>query len=142
MNKDDIGYYTRSIIRSFQNNMDKKLYSYDINGADIYIIEHVYNEDGISQEKLSSMMIIDRTTISRRIKRLETLGYIKKVRDDKDRRAFRLHKTEKGLPVYEKIKETKDEFGRIGLKGVSEKEQEMIKAITKKIYENIKDGLL
>lgn len=61
-----------------------------------FLIE-LYKEDGVRQEDLSSNLNIDKGTTARAIKKLEIQGFITRVNDDKDKRAYRIFLTEKAL---------------------------------------------
>lgn len=139
MVKNKLGYYLRSMIKEYKTIMEKELFIYRINIGHFTIMDIVYKENGILQEVVSSMLVADRTTISRRITQLEKLGYMKKEKDDKDKRAYRLYQTEKGNEVYEKAKKIRDEINKIGAKGVTQEEFQIAAKTLMKINNNLKE---
>ena len=64
---------------------------------------HLYKNDGISQEKLSELINIDKGTTAKAIKKLEELGYVERNKDISDKRVNKIYLTEKALEI-------KDEF--------------------------------
>ena len=70
-----------------------------------FLMEIVDN-DGISQEKLSSQLKISKSTTAVIVRQLLESGLITRKPDEKDRRNFHLHATEKArnlIPGIEKI---------------------------------------
>lgn len=59
-----------------------------------FLIEITLHE-GLSQEELSDLLLMDKTTTARSVKRLEDHGYIIRKRDPRDRRQYHLFPTEK-----------------------------------------------
>ena len=51
----------------------------------------VYENEGISQEELSSLLIISKSTTATMIRKLADAGYVRKETDPADKRNFRLY---------------------------------------------------
>lgn len=60
---------------------------------------HLYKNDGISQEKLSELVNIDKGTTAKAIKKLEELNFIIRSKDTNDKRVNRIFLTEKALNI-------------------------------------------
>ncbi|WP_084767080.1 MarR family winged helix-turn-helix transcriptional regulator [Clostridium nigeriense] len=69
-----------------------------------YLME-LYKKDGVRQEDLSLSLNIDKGTTARAIKKLETEGFINKIHDENDKRAYRIFLTDKALRNKEAIYE-------------------------------------
>lgn len=63
----------------------------------------LYNHEGINQEELSNYLSIDKGTTAKALKKLEDEGYISRVQDEKDRRAYRVFITPKGMSIKEEF---------------------------------------
>lgn len=57
----------------------------------------LYKKDGVRQEDLSINLKIDKGTTARAVKKLELEEYIIRAHDEKDKRAYRIFLTEKGM---------------------------------------------
>lgn len=71
-----------------------------------------------SQDVLSGMLFVDRSNAGRALKTLETKGYVTRIKDTTDRRAYQVHITEKGEKMVVEITKIGDEmahtlFGRL-----------------------------
>lgn len=75
----------------------KELSSLGLGYGQFNFLMELYKEDGVRQEDLSLSLKIDKGTTARAIKKLEAEGFIIKVHDDKDKRAYRIFLTKKGL---------------------------------------------
>ncbi|MBQ9772005.1 MAG: MarR family transcriptional regulator [Lentisphaeria bacterium] len=64
----------------------------------------VYENEGISQEELSSLLIISKSTTATMIRKLADAGYVRKETDPADKRNFRLYITEEGLKFIPEIR--------------------------------------
>lgn len=96
-----------------------------------FLIE-LYKEDGIRQEDLASNLNIDKGTTARAIKKLEIEGFITRVNDEKDRRAYRIFLTEKGLGHKNDIFKVAINWEENITKNLTSDEKEMILRLLKK----------
>jgi DNA-binding MarR family transcriptional regulator len=130
-------------MKARRNLLDKVLLPYGITASEVMILKNVYENDGITQDELGEFSLVDRTTISRRIKKLENLGYLRKERDEKDKRAFRIYKTKKANELYELINKTLDDFQATTSKGITDEEKTVILNVFNKAVDNLrKDGYI
>ena len=63
-------------------------------------LHHIRRSDGLRQEDLSLEMGLDKTTIAHAVKKLASLGYVSRQRDEADHRCYRLSLTESGITLY------------------------------------------
>ena len=92
----------------------------------------LYKKDGVRQEDLSLNLKIDKGTTARAIKKLEVEGFIIRIPDDNDRRAYRIFLTDKGLnhknDVYNVAKRWEENL----TKKLTVKEKEVMLSLLKK----------
>ena len=60
---------------------------------------HLYKNDGISQEKLSELLNIDKGTTAKAVKKLEELGFVTRFKDSTDKRINRIYLTSKAFNI-------------------------------------------
>lgn len=136
-------YCIKTLMKARRNLLDKVLLPYGITASEVMILKNVYENDGITQDELGEFSLVDRTTISRRIKKLENLGYLRKERDEKDKRTFRIYKTKKATELYELINKTLDDFQATTSKGITDEEKTVILNVFNKAVDNLrKDGYI
>lgn len=69
----------------------------------ILCLHEIYNNEGLSQEKLAGELMVDKATIARCIQRLLEEGYVYRERNATDRRAYGIYLTEKARTEYADI---------------------------------------
>ncbi len=131
-------YCIKTLMKARRNLLDKVLLPYGITASEVMILKNVYENDGITQDELGEFSLVDRTTISRRIKKLENLGYLRKERDEKDKRAFRIYKTKKANELYELINKTLDDFQATTSKGITDEEDRIVLSAFNKAFDNFR----
>ncbi|MXQ53291.1 MarR family winged helix-turn-helix transcriptional regulator [Shimazuella alba] len=96
-----ISVATSSISKIYQN---RELKDYNINSSEYILLVNLYEKDGISQERLSANLFINKAAAACAIGRLEKLGYVKRSRDPNDSRAYLVTLTAKGFEMRNFIK--------------------------------------
>lgn len=90
--------------RQFQIYLNRELRDYDIQSSEYIFLVNLYEKDGVSQEKLSANLFIDKAATARVLQRLEKLGYVRRTRDPMDSRAYVVSLTEQGMRMHDFIK--------------------------------------
>ncbi len=101
-----IGRWISILYRYRQNYLGKSLDSYNIGSGQYFFLLVLSKNDGISQEKLSDFLKIDKATTAKAIKKLEDEGYVARNVDAMDKRAYQVILTQKGwdaIPVIDKF---------------------------------------
>lgn len=137
MSKDSIGKYTAAIDRNVQSILSYKLKEYDINNGQYDFFLYITNHEGITQKELSQGLYIGKATTAKAIKNLEDSGYIKRVKDENDKRFNRLYLTEKGVKVAPMIRGTFSELVDIYSQDLSEAEYDIIVSALKIVLKNV-----
>ena len=91
---------------------------------------------GVSQEDISRMLFVNKSNVARQIGFLETAGFVKKVGNDKDRRAVHLYPTEKLLGALPRVKEVLAEWRALVTEGFTEEEKAELQRLSEKMVEN------
>ncbi|MDD7796168.1 MarR family winged helix-turn-helix transcriptional regulator [Clostridium sp. 'White wine YQ'] len=96
---ESLGKWISILNRYNQNYISKNLKEYNIGSGQYIFILNLYCNDGISQDKLSDLLAIDKGTTAKAIKKLEEAGYVRREVDETDRRAYKLYVTQKALDI-------------------------------------------
>ena len=87
-----------SIIHRYgQSYLEKQCDDLDIGYGQLAFIRALSRRDGLSQEELSEVLSIDKTTTARAIKTLVELGYVSRSPDSTDGRIYHLSLTAKAI---------------------------------------------
>ncbi|WP_176461692.1 MarR family winged helix-turn-helix transcriptional regulator [Anaeromicrobium sediminis] len=121
-----------SFFRKAKNIMNREAHQYGIQASEVRILDILYKEGTLSQDAFTSRLFADRTTISRRIKKLELLGYVKKEKNSKDNRTYELYLTEEGKYVARKVLYIRENITQIVKNSISEEEFMLLAKILEK----------
>jgi len=135
----DATRYFTVFYKDFQNFSEEKLESYQIsNGLYIYLI-FVYKKPGLTLNEISKTLEVDKAYTTRAIRKLVDLGYLEKIIDQTDNRAFHVIPTKKCITAMEEMVNLFDEWEDIALKNFSEEEKETLTNSFRKIFTNIRE---
>lgn len=135
------------IARALDSISNVEFKEYDLTKGQYLYLVRICENPGIIQEKLAEIIMVDRTTAARSIKKLELQGFIEK-RDDKiNKKIKKLYPTEKGEKVYPFLMREGNHSNMVALSGFSEEEVELfydfLSRVRKNIvvdWENVKNG--
>jgi len=102
--RESIARWISVLHRQFQIYLNRELRDSDIQASEYVFLVNLYEKDGVSQERLSSNLFIDKAATARAIQRLEKLGYVRRTRDPMDSRAYVVALTEQGKQMRDFIK--------------------------------------
>ncbi|SHI85568.1 transcriptional regulator, MarR family [Clostridium amylolyticum] len=100
---DSIGKYISILYRLSGTYFAREFKKLNIGSGQYMFLAFLYNHEGINQEELSNYLSIDKGTTAKALKKLEDEGYISRVQDEKDRRAYRVFITPKGMSIKEEF---------------------------------------
>ncbi|WP_054725734.1 MarR family transcriptional regulator [Paucilactobacillus hokkaidonensis] len=83
--------------------IDRKLKPEGLGASLYYFILKIHDHDGISQLELGEYIYLDQSGIARGIQQLVELGYVDKIRNQKDKRTSNLYLTQAGKDIYSQI---------------------------------------
>ena len=126
--KEPIGKYISQIYRKGRAFISKGLTQYDMGYGQMLFLLQLYNQDGISQEELTEKLNIDKGTTARSIKKLEKEGFIIRLKDEHDKRAYKIYLTD--------ICNVLQEWESILTENITEEERDTLINILKKICLN------
>jgi DNA-binding MarR family transcriptional regulator len=107
-----------------------------IGSGHITVFHHLAKNPGLSQDKLSELTTLDKTTVARAVKKLVELGYIHRETDPTDRRCHRLYLTPACQDLMPKIKRVIGEWNRVISQDLSPEEKEQLAQGLERMAEN------
>ena len=97
--------------------ISQKLKIYNINFIQYYIMNILYGENDISQKKLVELLLTNKRSITKAVKGLVLEGYVERIIDEKDKRAYKINVTTKGETVRKIIIDLKNEWNKLSVEG-------------------------
>ena len=89
---------------------DRALAEFEIGWGQQFYVEYIYDHPGASAQEMVECIRVDKATLTKIIKKLDEIGYIEIVGDEKDRRIRHLYLTDKAIPAVRRIKEIHRSF--------------------------------
>jgi DNA-binding MarR family transcriptional regulator len=93
------------IFRNIQIYLDRVLLKYELSSGALPYLFILEKKEGISQNKISEAIGNDKAMSARTITRLIELGYVYKMQDERDSRAYKLYLTAKAKDIMPQIHE-------------------------------------
>jgi DNA-binding MarR family transcriptional regulator len=118
----------------------KKLKKYgisEINPAQGRILFVLWQNDGIPIRDLSAKTMLEKSTLTSMLDRLEETGYILRVPSREDRRKILISRTEKDKAFQKRYDEVSEDMARLFYQGLSEQEINQLEAGLRKILVNL-----
>ena len=101
------------------------------------ILKELRKHGAMNQKELSDACLIEVTTMSRTIDRLEKMGLVKRESNPACRRSWLIALTEKGMDIAKKVQQIFEETDKIYCSNLSEKEAEQLFVLLQKVEDNI-----
>jgi DNA-binding MarR family transcriptional regulator len=102
--------------------MREEIESYDLTPPQFGLLAFLWQQDGMTQVELSEKGQIDRTTIGGMIDRLVKIGLVERRPHPQDRRAYKIHLTERGKELEGPLSECAGRSVSKFTKGLNEHE--------------------
>ncbi len=123
--------------RYTQDYLDKRYKSYGLSGYQHVYVTVVCRNPGISQRELQDVFFLNPSNVTRNIAHLEQIGYLKKIREENDKRSWRLYPTEKANRYYQEIVDIFDGWEKDILFDFTEEEKKNLANYLKRIKEHL-----
>lgn len=117
--------------------MTKHLEKYGIGGGQFGFLMALYHQDGLHQEDLARMFLVNRATAARAVQKLESEGYVQRVQDPLDKRALRVNLTEDGKNLQEVVMKFSAMRREELFAGFSDEEQRIFMRLLSKMIDNV-----
>ena len=132
-----VGKYISIIHRTGSSFLSKEFSKFNIGSGQYMYLIHLYKNDGLSQEELTEILNIDKGTTAKSIKKLETEGFVMRVKDKNDKRINRVYLTPKALEIKDEFLSSINAWENTLTSNLSYAEKEQALTLLKKIAYNI-----
>ena|SRR5215217_1437683 len=128
----EIGETAHALRKAF----DRLAVGLGVTRAQWKVLFKLTRKPGIRQVELADMLDLEPITLCRIVDRLEEAGLVERTRDPDDRRAWRLHVTEKAQPLVEKLQSVGAELVKQAFAGIDRKDIETMRKVLAQAREN------
>jgi DNA-binding MarR family transcriptional regulator len=135
------GEFISIINKNLHTYLKYKLKDINIKKEEAHFLHYICKNKGVEQNELTKHFHIDKSTTTRKVKKLINNGYIERKKDINDNRKYILSATKSGEELSTKIITIFNEWNIEITKDLTDKESEEFKLLTSKII-NISDNLI
>ena len=121
-----LGFLINDVSRLMRRRFDERVRSSGATGTQWRTLKIIELHEGINQGQLAERLEIEPITACRMIDRLEESGFVERRRDPDDRRAWRIHLTDKALPVIEGLNDVVAALIEETFQGLSTQQREVL----------------
>lgn len=118
----------------------RELKEYNIGNGQIMFLLELYYHDGINQGELSSYLNIDGANTTRAIKKLEQEGYVKRIPDESDGRAYKIYLTDKAHEIKDRLFERMRNWDNRLLATLTPEEKQTFSQLLKKVGHSVSEN--
>lgn len=137
----DMWLAMKNVIRIARKTINKNLEPLNLSGAEgdmLYIL--LTGSNGLRQEQLAEQLDIGKAAASRVIDSLEAKGYVMRMREDEDKRAYRILLTDTAYTAEESIKAVYDNLYALVRKGIADEDVLHVGHLLSRIVDNLNGG--
>ena len=128
------------IARLLRREFDRRATAIGVTRAQWRVLSRLAKDDGQRQIDLADVLDVDPITMCRMLDRLAEAQLIERRRDERDRRAWRIHLTEKSQPIVEELRVLGDRFHTELLAGIPDDDMAVVGSVLARMRENLDSG--
>lgn len=134
---DDLGFVLGDAARLLRRSFDERARAMGVTRPQWRVLALLKRFDGSTQVTIADMLEVEPITLGRMIDRLQDAELVERRADPKDRRAWRLHLTAKGLAKIKELQPTASAMFIDALQGISEVKQTELEDMLNIIRSNL-----
>ncbi|MPN20856.1 Transcriptional regulator SlyA [bioreactor metagenome] len=117
---------------------NEQLIDSDLNGNQCIYLIHICKNPGISQDKLSKIMYINKSNITRQLAVLDENGYVERKNCHDDKRVIKVYPTEKALETLPKIRQALHDWNDYITADLTEEENAILCSLLERVTDKAK----
>ena len=110
-----------------------------IRGVQYPYLFYICRHEGCRQEELAEHLHVNKSNVTRQLDKLQQNGFIDIRPDERDGRSKRVYPTQRALECRERVRQVLDEWNDIMCGGLTDQEQETLKALLDKTLRHVKE---
>ena len=134
-----IGYLTRDCYRNFTRTLERRIAKHGVKLGQWFFLRELWEEDRQTQRMLSERVGIMEPSTVVAIRGMIKDGLVKKTRDEKDKRKYRIELTAKGRRLKDRLLPYAIEVNERATKGLSASEIRQFRKTLIKLKTNLAD---
>ena len=134
---DSFGILITDSARLLRRRFDARARGLGVSRAQWQVLFALSRTEGINQAGLAEALDVETITVGRMVDRLADAGLVERRADPADRRAWRLHLTDRAHPILAELRLIADQMMREMLEGLDNVEQAALQALLERVRANL-----
>lgn len=134
---DNIGTMLAQVARLLRRRFDERARGIGVTRPQWQVLTLLKRNEGINQGGLAELLEVEPITLGRMIDRLQDADLVVRRADPNDRRAWRLHVTERGEDLIEQLRPFSRETFAVALEGIGDEDQRQLMATLDRMRSNL-----
>ena len=130
-----IPYEIAETAHALRKAFSRRATSLGVTGAQWKVLFRLKRKPGLRQSELADMLDIEPITLSRIVDRLQEMDLVQRRPDPTDRRAWRLHVTERAEPIVAKLQAVADDMTAEAFEGIDPQDIETTRRVLAQVRE-------
>ncbi len=115
---------------------DDRLKKAQVSGYQARYILSVYDNEGVSQDKLARIMLVNKSNVARQVSAMEAEGYLERRQSPDDKRVMCVYTTDKGKAIVPLIREVNAAWRNLICEGLSDEDKAELVRILQLLVDN------
>ena len=137
---DDLIAQLNTASRKLTALLDDQLRPLNLSASNYYLLLKIVAKTGLTQDQLYRRIYLSPSNVTRRLDQLINLGFVRKVKTDTDRRAWRVLLTDDGAHLIDKINDQLQRVNDLTFAGLSNTELTSLSAMLNTIDDNLSEN--
>ncbi|MYV16511.1 MarR family winged helix-turn-helix transcriptional regulator [Furfurilactobacillus milii] len=137
---DDLIAQLNTASRKLTALLDDQLRPLNLSASNYYLLLKIDAKTGLTQDQLYRRIYLSPSNVTRRLDQLINLGFVRKVKTDTDRRAWRVLLTDDGAHLIDKINDQLQRVNDLTFAGLSSTELTSLSAMLNTIDDNLSEN--
>ena len=134
---EDLPFEIAETAHALRKAFDRRASALGVTRAQWKVLFRLTRFPGLRQVELADMLDVDPITLCRIVDRLEEAELVERQRDPEDRRAWRLHVTDKAKPLVERLKSLGSELVDEAFADIDRSELDQVRSVLARVRENV-----
>jgi MarR family transcriptional regulator for hemolysin len=134
---DSVALLVADSSRFFRRRFDARARRIGVSRAQWQVPFALSRNQGVNQAGLADALDVETITVGRMVDRLEEAGLVERRADPADRRAWRLHLTDRAHPILEELRAVGEDVMAEALSGISAAEQAVLGGLLTRLRANL-----
>ena len=130
-------YDVVSTARAIRRDFDRRAAALGTTRAQWRVLAKLARQDGQRQVELADFLEVEPITLCRMVDRLAEAGLVERRPDESDRRAWRIHLTDRAKPVIAELEALAEAFHRDLLAGIDEADRDLALNVLARVRANL-----